>query len=158
MKLLFDEMLKNLASWCRILGIDSEFFSGKSDSQLLEHAEKSGRVFVTRDFPLSVRCEKHGIRFILIKSDAIEEQIAQVIRETGVKVSFPENTRCATCNGELDVVPKESVKDGLPGNVIANHDTFWRCRSCGKVFWEGGHWKNIRRIYARVKELLAPGP
>ena len=155
MKLLFDEMLKNLASWCRILGIDSEFSSGRSDSQLLEHAKKTGRIFVTRDFPLSLRCEKWGVRCILIKSDAIEEQLAQVIRETGAEVSFPEKTRCAACNGELDVVPKESVREGLPDNVIAHHDRFWKCRSCGKVFWEGGHWKNIRRIYGRVKELLA---
>ncbi len=155
MKLLFDEMLKNLASWFRILGVDSEFFSGHSDSELLEHAQKTGRTVVTRDLPLSLRCEKRGVRFVFVKSDAIEEQIAQVIRETGIEISFPDKTRCAACNGELEIVPKESVKDSVPPNVAEHHERFWKCKSCGKIYWEGGHWKNIRRIYEKAKEILA---
>jgi uncharacterized protein with PIN domain len=35
MRLIFDQMLRRTATWCRILGIDSEFFEGKSDSELL---------------------------------------------------------------------------------------------------------------------------
>ncbi len=154
MRFLFDEMLKRLASWCRILGLDSEFLPGKSDSQLLAYAEKNGLVFVTRDLPLSLRCEKHGVQFMLIKSDRIEEQLAQIIREYGGHITFPEKTRCASCNGELVKAPKESVKD-LPANVIEHNDQFWRCTRCGRVFWEGGHWKNIMRIYERAKELAA---
>lgn len=156
MKLLFDEMLKSLASWCRILGIDSEWLSGRNDTQLLRHAAKTGRIFVTRDIPLTLRCEKAGVRFIAIRSEKIGEQIAQVLRETGAQVTFPENTRCAACNGELEVVGKEAVKD-LPANVLGHHEKFWKCRSCGKAYWEGGHWKNIRRIYGEAQAILAAG-
>lgn len=156
-KLLFDEMLKNLASWCRILGIDSEWSGGKNDTQLLAYAAKSGRTFVTRDVPLSVRCERKGVSFIVIRSDKIEEQIAQVIRETGAEVSFPEKTRCASCNGELEAVGREqAAAANLPPNVLEHHEKFWRCRDCGKIFWEGGHWKNITRIYGKARELLGP--
>jgi len=154
MRLLFDDMLKRLASWCRILGMDSEFLPNKGDSFLLAHAEKNGLVLITRDLPLTLRCEKRGVKFIKIKSDIIEEQIAQIIRETGVEVSFPAKTRCAACNGELDVVPKEGVAESVPPNVLANHEQFWKCKKCGKVFWEGGHWNNIRRIYEQAKALI----
>lgn len=153
MRLLFDEMLRRLASWCRILGIDSEFLPGKSDSALLLYAQKNGMALITRDFPLASRCEKRGVRFILIKSDRIEEQIAQILRESGAAVSFPEKTRCASCNGELGVVQKEGVADSVPPNVLAGHEKFWRCTKCGRVFWEGGHWKNITRIYGEAKKL-----
>lgn len=153
MKLLFDEMLKNLASWFRILGFDSAFSSGKSDSQLLHLAMKEGRTLVTRDLPLTLRCEKHGVGFVFIKSDIIEEQIAQVLRETGLRPIFPNFTRCASCNGELADAPKEGLAGKVPANTLEHHERFWRCKTCGKIFWEGGHWKNIRRIYEKALEL-----
>jgi uncharacterized protein len=156
MKLLFDEMLKNLASWFRILGIDSSFYSGKSDSQLIHLALKDGRVLVTRDLPLSLRCDKYGVRSILVKSDKIEEQIAHVLKETGIKPIFPNFTRCASCNGELEDAPKEGLKDLVPQNTLETRERFWQCKSCGKVFWEGGHWINIKRIYEKALGLSAP--
>ncbi len=157
-RFLFDEMLKKLASWCRILGLDSQWYSGKSDTQLLALAKKEGLVFVTRDLPLSIRCEKAGVRCVFIKSDDIVEQLAWLIKESGAEkeISFPEKTRCAACNGELDSVGAEEAKTAgkLPENVIGHHETFWRCRSCGRFYWEGGHWMNIRRIYRQVNDKL----
>ncbi len=153
MKLLFDEMLKHLASWCRLLGIDSAFYTGKSDSQLLHMAMKEGRILVTRDRPLSLRCETHGVQFIFIRSDAIEEQIAQVLKETGVAVEFPNFKRCSVCNGELEEAAKDSVKGKVPDNTLEQNERFWRCKSCGRLFWMGGHWKNIMRVYEKAKAL-----
>ncbi len=150
MQFLFDEMLKRLVSWCRIFGIYSEFLVGKTDEELLEHAKKNRLVFVTRDVPLSKRCKKQRIKCILIKSNRIEEQLEQLITESMVNISFPEKTRCASCNGELDIVSKESLKDLLPEKVRG--EKFWQCRDCGKVFWEGSHWKNIRKVFDRLKE------
>jgi hypothetical protein len=158
MEFLFDEMLKRLASWSRILGLDSEYFTGKSDSELLEYAKKNKKILVTRDMPLSLRCEKHGVRFIFIKSDDIVEQIVYLIKESGSEnnISFPEKTRCAKCNGELEIIGREEIAASgkLPENVTTNHEKFWRCTKCGKIYWEGGHWKNIRRIYDRVRIKL----
>jgi uncharacterized protein len=153
MKLLFDEMLRNLCSWFRILGVDSVFASGRNDSQILHLAMKEGRVLITRDLPLTVRCEKHGVKFVFVKSDAIEEQIAQVLSETGLRPAFPGGTpRCASCNGELADAPKDSVAGKVPQNTLEHHEKFWRCMTCGKVYWEGGHWNNIRRIYDKAKQ------
>ncbi|MEW6722408.1 MAG: Mut7-C RNAse domain-containing protein [Candidatus Micrarchaeota archaeon] len=154
MRFLFDEMLRRLASWCRILGIDSEFWGGEGDTRLLARAKKNGLVLVTRDLQLSVRCEKAGVKFIMIRSDAIEEQIAQFLRESGAIVTFPEKTRCASCNGELLDAPPETVKDELPENVLQNNKKFWRCPKCNKIYWEGGHWKNIVRIYEKALEIM----
>ncbi|MFH0884990.1 MAG: Mut7-C RNAse domain-containing protein [Candidatus Micrarchaeota archaeon] len=155
MKLLFDEMLKHLASWCRLLGIDSAFYTGRSDSQLLHAAMKETRILVTRDMPLSLRCEKYDVKFIFIKSDRIEEQIAQVLKETGISVEFPNFKRCASCNGELEEASKEAANGKVPQNTLEHNERFWRCKSCGKFFWEGGHWKNIMRVYEKAKALAA---
>lgn len=157
MKLLFDEMLKSLASWARILGIYSEFYAGKSDSELLTHAKKEGLVMVTRDIRLHIRCQSGGVRSILIKSDAIEEQLAQLLGESGATVAFPEKTRCARCNGELQDASPASVKADVPETVLKMQKKFWKCSSCSRVYWEGGHWKNINRIYDKVKAIMMSG-
>jgi len=158
MKLLFDEMLGSLARWCRILGIDSAIFKGKSDSQLLDLAKADCLVLVTRDLQLAERCGKGGVRHILIKSEKIEEQIAQVLKESGAVATFPEKTRCASCNGELSIVPKASVEGEVEADTFAHHERFWRCKDCKKLFWEGGHWKNIKRIYDKAKAMLRCPP
>jgi hypothetical protein len=156
-RLLFDEMLKRLASWSRILGIDSEFLVGKSDSELMAFAKKNGFVFVTRDLPLSVRCEKHGVKFILVRSDKIEEQIAQLLEESGAEITFPDKTRCASCNGELEDIPKEKASGSVHDSVLQRNDRFWRCVKCGKVFWEGSHWRNIRKIMEKADKIRESG-
>ena len=153
-RILFDEMLKNLAHWFRILGIYSEFFTGKSDTQLLEYSRKNGLIFVTRDAPLYDRCRKKGVRCILVKDEPLEDQIAQVLSETGATVTFPGKTRCASCNGELEEKKKEDLAGTVPENAFSEQQKFWKCKGCGKVFWEGSHWRNINRIYTVVKEKL----
>ena len=146
MRFLFDEMLKKLAKWCRIFGIDSEHFTGKTDSELLEYAKGKDLIFVTRDEELAKRCKT---RCIFITSTDVEKQLRQIIDETGVRIN-PETPRCAECNGELDAVEREGIKDELPEKVRA--EKFWRCKKCRKIYWVGSHWKNIEKLLLRLKE------
>jgi uncharacterized protein with PIN domain len=155
MKLLFDEMLKNLSSWARILGIYSEFYAGKSDSELFNKAKKDGLIIVTKDLRLHIRCQTGGVKSILVKGDSLDEQLAQVLKESGAEVTFPGKTRCAKCNGELLDAEPESVKADVPETVLLKQKRFWRCSACKRVYWEGGHWKNITRIYDRAKAIMA---
>ncbi|MDD5340359.1 MAG: Mut7-C RNAse domain-containing protein [Candidatus ainarchaeum sp.] len=154
MAILLDEMLKRTASWCRVLGIDTQFITGKSDTWLLQYAKKGKLVLVTKDMELFGRCQKQGVQCIFLKTDSREEQVAQIIRDTGVRMTFPERTRCPKCNGELAVVDAASVKDDVPETVADAQQRFWKCASCGKVYWEGSHWRNITRVYERVRALL----
>jgi uncharacterized protein with PIN domain len=154
MKLVFDQMLKNLATWCRILGLDSEFYSGSGDTELLELAKSKERILVTRDVQLSERCKKHDVRCIFVKSDVLEEQIAQIINESGAEVTFPEKTRCAVCNSELEEVPRESLKESVPQDIYESKSRLWRCIGCKKVYWEGSHWRNIGNFYEKVKKRI----
>jgi len=154
MAVLLDEMLKRTASWCRVLGIDTRFITGKSDTWLLAYAKKERLVLVTRDTELFGRCLKQGVQCVFLKSDEREEQIAQIVRDAKEAMTFPERTRCPKCNGELALVEAASVKDEVPESVAGAQRKFWKCPSCGKVYWEGSHWKNITRVHERVKALL----
>ena len=57
MRFLADEMMKDVAKWLRLIGYDTEFFSG-TDTDLLKEAKRSGRVLLTRDEELGKRAEK----------------------------------------------------------------------------------------------------
>lgn len=154
MKLLFDAMLKRTAKWCRVFGIDSSYAADKDDTELLKIAKKDGRTLVTKDAELASRCKSGSVPFLLLESDILEEQIAEIVKKTGATFSFPDNTRCSACNGGLVIHPKEEVKDKVIPEVFKRHEKFWVCNSCGKAYWEGSHWKNITAMFERVKKEI----
>lgn len=153
-KLLLDGMLGRLATWCRLLGIDSLFSTTESDSEMMERARSEDRILVTMDRELVDRCLKNSIKCISISSKRTEEQIAQIISVTGTPVDFPNNMRCPACNGILVHTSADEAKGSVPEDMIKKSPNFWRCPSCGKSYWEGSHWPNILAFYSRVKSLI----
>ncbi len=153
-RLLFDEMLKKTCTWCRVFGIDSSYAKDVKDDELLGMAEGEGLALVSRDEELCDRARKKGIVCVFIQNDMLEEQIAQIVRELGLQLNFPDGSRCPACNHELRTVGKDSVKDRVPGNAWELNEAFWLCDGCMKAYWRGGHWENITRIFENVRALL----
>ncbi len=147
-RLIFDEMLRRTATWCRIFGVDSRYVRDVPDSEILKIAEDENRVLVTRDEKLAELCRT---KVVLLKNDRLEDQLNQLKSELGGIFTFPEKTRCPACNGRLEIVDKEKVKDRVVDNVYKQNEKFWECEECGKVYWEGSHWKNITRIFKNIK-------
>ena len=46
----------------------------------------------------------------------------------------------------LRAVDKASVLDRLPPKVREHYERFSTCDTCGRVYWEGSHWRNMRRV------------
>jgi len=88
---------------------------------------------------------------VFIRSDHAFEQLLEM--KYILDFSGPERgERCIVCNGALQTVAdREELKDLLPDYVYHNFYSFTRCDSCGKVYWEGSHYKNIRE---RLREIL----
>ncbi len=152
-KLLLDEMLKRTTKWLRIFGIDTEHAAGRDDTELLAVAEKEGRVLVTKDVELFVRCGKRKLTCHLLKSGTLEEQLVELHDALGLVFPFPEKTRCPACNAELVIVSSLDVEGLVEERVLEHHKKFWKCPGCGKVYWEGSHWRNITRIFETVQKI-----
>jgi len=150
-RLIFDEMLKRTAAWCRIFGVDGLHAKDMDDSEILKTAKSEERILVTRDEELAKRCESAGMRVIMLKNDKLEDQLNQLKSELGNIFTFPDKTRCPACNGELEITDKEKVKGKVIDNVYEQNEKFWVCKECGKAYWEGSHWKNITRIFKSIK-------
>ncbi|GAB4390604.1 MAG: Mut7-C RNAse domain-containing protein [Thermodesulfovibrionales bacterium] len=133
MKLIADAMLGRLARWLRLLGFDTLYHRDMGDNELLRLARREGRTILTRDTHLLERC---AAACVFVRSEDLDEQLAQVVSELGLRPSRP--GRCANCNGSLrDVAEKAEVSGLVPDHVYLTHGRFTRCEGCGNVYWEG---------------------
>ncbi len=154
MKLLCDHMLGTLAKWLRFMGYDTTYPGPLDDSELLAVAKQEGRVLLTRDKELVGR-SRDAIR---VRSDDLEEQIREVASRLELKLVDP-LSRCSLCNAVLVAASAEEVGGLVPEGVRARHDTFWRCPSCGKVYWQGTHWaRMVERLDRLPLDLGTQGP
>lgn len=150
MKFLFDEMLEKAARWARMFGLDSEIAKGQ-DEKILALAKTTKRILVTRDRELARNCEKSDVRCFFISATDVATQLRELEVAAGKKLfSFPEKTRCPLCNTPLVVVKKSDIAGRAPPSVLARHKKFWLCKTCGKVYWRGGHWRNILKIKRKL--------
>ncbi len=154
-KFIVDTMLGEIARWLRIMGYDTLYSKTYTDNQILSIAEKTGRIILTRDRGLYIRARKRGLRAYLVEGDTKVERLADLIVKTRIKLVLdPDRSRCPECNAPLiKVRDKSQVKDRVPPRSYEAYDTFYVCPRCGRVYWEGGHWKNIRRIAEEAEKL-----
>lgn len=149
MRFLCDRMLGTLAKWLRILGHDAAYASEDTDDALLERAAAEERMLVTRDKELAERTDGA----VLIESTKLEEQIRRVLDVADVELCMDAMlTRCTVCNIEVVAVDKAEVRDEVPVHAFETHERFWRCPSCGRVYWRGTHWDDMRRFIHRLKK------
>lgn len=148
MKFVADSMLGSLAKWLRILGYDTLYFSHIEDWELARLAMAEGRILLTRDQELARR---KGFKSILIRSDKLQEQIAQVLQELDLKENNP-FSRCPVCNTPLQPVDKEQIRDMVPPYVFQTQDRFSICPGCNRVYWRGTHWQRMNEIINHLQE------
>ncbi|MFH1285613.1 MAG: Mut7-C RNAse domain-containing protein [Candidatus Micrarchaeota archaeon] len=151
-----DMMLKKLARWLRILGVDVSYPKDSRDDYLLELTREKGAVLLTMDVALVQRAKQQNLHAFLVPTRALEEQLAVILHTFNISLaSFPSRIICPTCNGALKETGKEEVIGKVPEKTLASHDKFWLCTSCSAVFWEGSHWEKIKETVEKVKVALA---
>jgi len=141
-RFVVDAMLGNLVSWLRILGYDSLYWNG-DDAGLLEVAERDGRIILTMDRGLASNALKNGVETLLLSENNTPQALAELSRRYGINLSFdPAQTRCPHCNHLLEIVKREPREE-------------WTCPGCGKRYWVGGHWRNIKRVLEEARMRVA---
>lgn len=140
MKFLADSMLGRLARWLRILGYDTTYLSKGGDRELIESAQREERILLTRDRHLG---RDWTVKTFLVESELVDEQLKEVVCRFNLdaKRLF---SRCPICNLELSKIEKDLLRDKVPEFVYKTYDKFWSCKSCGRYYWPGTHWENIK--------------
>jgi uncharacterized protein with PIN domain len=144
-RLLVDATAGKLARWLRILGLDTDYIATCDIPPIVKLARQSGRKVVSRNTALLERLGEG----ILLESDALEEQVKQVVRTVGEE-NLALFTRCSVCNVGLESVKKETVKGRIPEYVYETQDEFAMCPGCGRYYWQGTHWDKMKADIERM--------
>lgn len=152
-KFILDVHLGKLAKYLRIFGIDTLYENYYSDEEIVETALKEGRVVLTRDRGvLKRKAVKYGY---LIKSDESKEQLREIFLNFDLLPNVKPFFRCISCNGVLEKVDKEDVIDELEPLTRKYYNEFFRCTTCKKIYWKGGHRERMEEFAdSFLKEFL----
>jgi uncharacterized protein len=154
---LADAMLGHIARKLRIFGFDTLYIANAQDDDILKVGIDQGRVILTADRELFKRIVKAGASGVLVGGTDRVEDLAHIFSKNGImSISLGGmNSRCSMCNGLLQVRTPDEVRNGIPQKVADYHNEFYQCRTCGKIYWEGGHLRRIRVLAKSVKDKLS---
>ena len=145
-------MLGTLAKWLRILGFDTFYVRDMKDEDITAIAKEEGRVLLTRDKELFFKT----MNAVYIESDKLQQQLNEVISKTGIKIDDEKIlSRCTVCNEMVKKIDKEKVKGKVPKHVYENHEEFYICPRCGRIYWIGTHYDNIEKFVEALKVSLS---
>ncbi|MCW5634382.1 MAG: Mut7-C ubiquitin/RNAse domain-containing protein [Rubrivivax sp.] len=148
-----DAHLGGLAHLLRLTGFDTLYDNHFHDDEIERLALSEHRVVLTRDRELlKRRTITHGCYVRALRS---EPQLREVFQRLDLARSARPFTRCLACNAALQPVEKARIEAQLPPVVRERYERFSACAGCGRVFWEGTHWRRMREL---VDSLLAGQP
>lgn len=143
-RFVLDVHLGKLARYLRLLGFDVDYSTDRDDVDLVEISRSEHRILLTRDRELL----KHGrlTHGSLVRATDPVEQMVEVVRRFHLEDAVAPFTRCPNCNGPLERVDKATVWEQIEAGTRRTYDEFWRCGSCGQVYWSGAHFENLTRV------------
>jgi uncharacterized protein with PIN domain len=143
-----DAHLGRLARDLRLLGFDTVFANDVGDDALARRAAAEQRILLTRDRQLLMRREV--TRGCYLRAARPEEQLAYLVRRLQLCGLIRPFSRCTACNTPVEAVPAAVVEPQLPPSVRRRHERFWRCAGCGRIYWQGSHWRAMAGRVARL--------
>lgn len=141
---LCDAHLGGLARLLRLAGFDTTFDPRLHDADLVRLAVAEGRIVLTRDRDLlKRRAVTHGC---FVRALHNREQLREVIHRLDLARSARPFTLCLVCNGPLQRVDAQAAAPRVPAAVRERFERYTACGSCGRVYWEGSHWRRMKGV------------
>lgn len=153
--LIVDGMLGSLARKLRLYGFDTLYYNDKEDRELITIAEQESRILITSDEMLVSSAKARGLQAINVRGRDDLHRLVEVFRFIGYHTYLkPEKSRCPLCNGILFEISKDRLNDKLPDSLLKRYPKFFSCEKCGKIYWEGGHWRRLSAFDAELNKAL----
>ena len=147
-RFIADAHLGGLAKYLRMLGFDTLYDNGFTDVQVARISAADQRIVLTRDRALLMHklidhgCYVRGIR--------PRQQLQEIISRLDLYRAIKPFSRCLRCNRELEPVEKEAIRDRLPSRSAPFYSRFWICNECGRIYWEGSHWRRMEQVIGEL--------
>lgn len=143
-----DAHLGALARLLRLAGFDTVYDNHLADGEITALASQEERIVLTRDLELLKRREVSQGAYV--HAQAPDAQLAEILGRFGLARRLRPFSLCLACNAPLQPVDKARVAERLPPRVRERQQHFSGCPVCGRVFWQGSHWRHMGERLARA--------
>jgi uncharacterized protein len=156
LRFIVDAHLGKLARGLRLLGFDVVYQREGDDSTLIHRALAEQRVILTRDVGLLKHARvTHGH---WVRSVEPVTQLEETLKALDLGGQARPFSRCLECNGLIRPVSKEAVQDRLEPAIFERFPRFWQCDDCGRVYWQGSHYRHLlQRLRAVTPKAAGEG-
>jgi uncharacterized protein with PIN domain len=137
----------------RMVGFDTELVGDdRPDSELLDQSRDEFRILLTRD--RGIISQDPRVKILQVQTVKPDEQFREVLEKTGALEAARGGlgffSLCLDCNSRLLVMPADEAASRVPAGILEDHDRFWLCPRCERVYWEGSHTRRMREWLDRV--------
>lgn len=141
-KFILDTHLGRLAAYLRMMGFDTLYENDYEDDVLADISAKENRILLTRDLGVL----KRGIVIYgyFVRNTNPRQRLLEISGRYNLAKFIDAFGRCMACNGNLEAVNKETIREKIPQNTFDSFDDFQQCPSCEKIFWKGSHYEKMR--------------
>ena len=137
-----------------MLGHDVKYSNKLGDAQLIRIAKKERRVLLTRDLELYQQATAKGVDTFYLEGRTEEEKLAEIAKRFKIKLNIDMTTsRCPKCNTKIKPIVKEKAADKVEKSTFTHYNEFWECPKCGQIYWQGAHWKRIKKTLEEAREI-----
>ncbi|MBZ0275300.1 MAG: Mut7-C ubiquitin/RNAse domain-containing protein [Anaerolineae bacterium] len=147
-RFILDQHLGRLAAYLRMIGFDTLYRNDYHDEELAQVSHDETRILLTRDVGLLKR--SLVIYGYYVRSTHRQRQLEEIVRRYDLQKQARPFHHCMKCNGLLEDVPKEEIRDRVPFDTADYYDEFHRCQSCDRIFWKGAHYQRMQILLDAV--------
>jgi uncharacterized protein with PIN domain len=149
-RFVIDENVAKLCPLLRMLGFDTLYVQGVTDSWIAATSKQEARTILSRDKGLLKRKEVHS--GLYLRSTVSHEQLREVMDRLQIKRFSEPFTRCMSCNHPLASLSAEeaAASPHIPPGVRAWTNEFFHCPGCQRVFWKGSHHQSMEKLVHQI--------
>lgn len=156
LRFVTDGMLGKLTRWLRMLGHNVKYANDSHDKALISIAKTEERILLTRDLELCRQASSQHADVFLVEGESEVERLAALSQRFSLNLELnPYASRCPKCNAKIQPVAKDKVAGKIPPTTRTFYQEFWECPRCGKIYWQGAHWKRIMDTLKQAREMLS---
>jgi uncharacterized protein with PIN domain len=140
-RFILDSHLGKLATYLRILGIDTLYQNDYQDDEIVRSIKNDQRILLTRDRRLLMRREIHW--GYCVRQDNPLKQLIEVIDRFNLGDQIKPLNRCLRCNHEINPIDKLAIIHRLEPLTKLYYEEFYYCPRCDQIYWKGSHYEHM---------------
>jgi len=155
-RFVLDVHLGTLARRLRLLGFDTLYSNRFHDHEIAMLASYQRRIVLTRDIGLLMWCDV--LYGCWIRSQDPARQLLDVLDHFDLRSWIRPFHRCTVCNGLIEQTRRADVREVLKPEIWEYYREFYRCISCGRIYWKGTHFLHMEQLIAAcaVPDMIPP--